>query len=160
MKATKGHRSKLAAVLELVAAFGIVAFWTAFFTTDLVQVEDARLKEIYLAYESAFPPADLGLAGLLAAAGIALWRGKRSGVLLSLLGGSCLVFLGLLDVSFNAQQGIYALGPGEAVMNMAINGACLALGIFLILTFAKAVGPGGGEGTGGDRGGPEGGKGT
>lgn len=147
MKAVKRNRFKAAVMIELVAAFGIVAFWTVYFTADLVRIEDARLKDVYIAYESAFPPADLALAGLLAAAGIALWRGKRSGILLSLLGGSCLVFLGLLDVSFNAQQGIYALGPGEAVMNMGINGACLGLGIFLILTFAKAGGPAAGKRT-------------
>jgi hypothetical protein len=152
MKTGKENRFRVTAALEMAVAFGIVAFWTAFFTADLVGIEDGRLKDVYLAYESAFPPADLCLAGLLAAAGIALWRGKRSGALLSLLGGSCLVFLGLLDVSFNAQQGLYALGLSETVMNIGINGACLGLGTLLILKFAKTtVAARGGE-TGGDAG--------
>jgi len=128
------RRMKVAAVLELVLAGGFLAFWAAFFLTDMVDIADPRLREVYLAFESAFPPADILLAIALASGGIGLLRGKPHGRLLTLAGGGALVFLGLLDVSFNVQQGIYSLGPGEAVLNGAINFACLASGILLIHT--------------------------
>jgi hypothetical protein len=128
------RRMKVAAAIEFVLAGGFLAFWTAFLLTDMVDIADPRLREVYLGFESAFPPADILLAIVLAAGGIGLLRGKLYGRLLTLAGGGALVFLGLLDVTFNVRQGIYSLGPGEAVLNGAINFACLASGILLIRT--------------------------
>lgn len=120
------------AVMELIVAFGIIAFWIAFFSTDMVNIEDSRLKEVYLAFESAFPMADLYLSILLVIGGVGLLRKKFYGFLFSLMGGASLIFLGLLDISFNAQQGIYLLGIGEAVMNVCINSLCVGFGLYLV----------------------------
>ena len=128
------RRAKAASILEFILAGGFLVFWAAFFLTDMVDIADPRLREVYLAFESAFPPADILLAIVLTAGGIGLFRAKPYGRLFTLAGGGALVFLGLLDVSFNVRQGIYGLGPGEAVLNGAINFACLASGILLIHT--------------------------
>jgi hypothetical protein len=140
---------KVVAALEFVLAGGFLAFWTAFLLTDMVDIADPRLREVYLGFESAFPPADILLAIVLASGGIGLLRGKLYGRLLTLAGGGALVFLGLLDVTFNLRQGIYSLGPGEAVLNGAINLACLASGILLIRTIwavsIREVDEGGGQ---------------
>lgn len=127
----------IAAVLELVLAVGIVLFWVAFFTTDEVQIRDPRLKEKYLAFESAFPVPDAYLVIVLVAGSIGLWRQKSYGRLFSLIGGASLVFLGLLDISFNTQHGIYRLGLGVAILNLFMNLICLGVGVFLILTVWK-----------------------
>ena len=127
----------LAAILELALVVGIVLFWVAFFTTDEVQIRDPRLKEKYLAFESAFPIPDAYLSIVLVIGSIGLWRKKSYGRLFSLLGGASLVFLGLLDISFNAQHGIYRLGWGEAALNLFMNLMCLGVGVFLILTVWK-----------------------
>jgi short-subunit dehydrogenase len=128
------RRMKIAAAVEFVLAGGFLAFWTAFLLTDMVDIADPRLREVYLGFESAFPPADILLAIVLASGGIGLLRGRSYGLLLTLAGGGALVFLGLLDVTFNVRHGIYGLGRGEAILNGIINSACLASGILLIRT--------------------------
>ena len=125
------------AIMELVIAAGIISFWVAFFSTDLVSIDDPHLKEIYLAFESAFPVADIYLSILLIIGGIGLLKKMSFGFLFSLLGGASLVFLGLLDISFNTQHGIYLIGIEEAVLNIFINSLCLGGGIFLITTIWK-----------------------
>jgi len=128
---------KAAAIIELALAVGIISFWIAFFSTDFVNIKDPHLREIYLAFESAFPIPDIYLSILLIIGGIGLLRKKSYGNLFSLMGGASLIFLALLDISFNTQQGIYLIGIGEAVMNITINLLCFGVGVFLILTIWK-----------------------
>lgn len=128
----------LVAVMELAIAAGIISFWIAFFSADLVSINDPHLKEIYLAFESAFPVADIYLSILLIVAGISLLKKKSLGFLFSLLGGASLIFLGILDISFNTQHGIYLLGIGEAILNIFINLLCLGGGFFIIFTIWKS----------------------
>ena len=120
------------AVMELAVAFGIIAFWVVFFSTDMVNIEDSRLKEIYVAFESAFPVADFYLVMMLIIGGLGLLRKKIYGTVFSIMAGAALIFLGLLDASFNTQQGIYSLGAGEAAMNIFINTLCIGFGIYLV----------------------------
>lgn len=127
----------IVAIFELLLAAGILAFWTAFFTTDLVDIDDQHLKEIYLVFERAFPIPDTYLTVILIIGGIGLLKDKTFGYLFSLMGGASLIFLGLLDVSFNVQNGMYLIGVGEAVLNIAINLLCLGFGIFLIVFLWK-----------------------
>ncbi len=127
----------IAAVLELILVVGIVLFWVAFFTADEVHISDPRLKEKYLAFESAFPVPDAYLSIVLVIGSVGLLRKKAYGRLFSLIGGASLVFLGFLDISFNTQHGIYRLGWGEVAFNLFINLTCLGAGIFLILTVWK-----------------------
>ena len=128
---------KTAAILELALAVGIVFFWIAFFTTDLISFNDPHLEEIYLAFESAFPVPDIYLSLVLTIGGIGLLKKKSYGSLFSLMGGASLIFLGLLDISFNIQHGIYLIGVGEGILNILINLLCLGGGIFLVLTIWK-----------------------
>jgi len=128
---------KFAAIMELAIAVGIISFWIAFFSADLVNIDDPHLEEIYMAFESAFPVADISLSIVLIIGAIGLLKKMPFGVLFSLLGGASLIFLGLLDVSFNTQQGIYLLGIGEAILNISINLLCLGGGVFLIVTIWK-----------------------
>jgi hypothetical protein len=125
------------AVMELAIAFGIIAFWAVFFSTDMVNIEDSRLKEIYVAFESAFPLADLYLAVMLVIGGIGLLKKRFYGTVFSIMAGASLIFLGLLDASFNTQQGIYFLGAEEAVMNVFINTLCIGFGIYLVRSVWK-----------------------
>jgi len=128
---------KAVAIIELAIAVGAVLFWIAFFSTDLVSIDDPQLREIYLGFESAFPVPDMCLSVVLFIGGIGLLRKKPLGSLFSLLGGSSLVFLSLLDVSFNTQHGIYFLGLGEAILNVSINVVCLGSGLLIIFVVWK-----------------------
>jgi hypothetical protein len=103
----------------------------------MVNIEDSRLKEIYIAFESAFPVADFYLVLILIIGGIGLLKRRFYGTVFSLMGGASLIFLGLLDVSFNMQQGIYSLGVEEAVMNAFINSLCIGFGTYLVRSVWK-----------------------
>ena len=128
---------KAAAIIELALAAGMVSFWIAFFTTDLISIDDPHLKEIYLAFESAFPVPDAYLSIVLTIGGIGLLRKRSYGNFFSLMGGASLIFLGLLDISFNIQHGIYLTGVAEGIMNISINLLCFGGGIFLVLIIWK-----------------------
>jgi hypothetical protein len=131
--ANKGRKTaRIVSYLEFSIAAGIVVFWTSFYSFGWKDLPEPGLKDIYLAFEGSFPPADALLALFLICGGIGLRKMKASGWLFTLMAGAMLVFLGLLDVSFNSRQGIYLLGPGEAVLNMSVNATCLAGGGFLI----------------------------
>jgi hypothetical protein len=123
---------KIIALMELAIAAGILVFWTAFFSTDLVGISDPHLKEIYLAFESAFPVADCFLALLLIMGGVGLLRKMSFGYFFTLMAGASLIFLGLLDASFNSRQGLYFIGLAEFLLNISINAVCLAAGSFFV----------------------------
>lgn len=114
----------------LFACFATAAYWAIFFTTGDVQ---ARNDPVYMAFESAFPLADcwMALCALVGANG--LWRKKDWGFLFGLLAGSSSIFLGLMDVLFNLNEGNYSLGGVEMAIEIAINVTTLGLGILLIL---------------------------
>jgi hypothetical protein len=137
VKVKRATKFKLIALWELAVAAGILTFWIFFFSADMVRIEDQKSREIYLAFESAFPLADAFLFFTLFIGGVGLLRKKFYGYLFSLCAGACLIFLGLLDISFNAQQGIYRLGAREATINIFINLICLGSGILLISAFWK-----------------------
>jgi hypothetical protein len=137
VKVNRATQFRLIALWELALAVGILTFWIFFFSADLVRIEDQKSREIYQAFESAFPLADAFLFFTLFIGGIGLLRKKSYGHLFSLLAGACLIFLGLLDISFNAQQGIYRLGIREAMINVFINLLCLGSGIVLLSALWK-----------------------
>lgn len=138
MNKNKSHKTiNTVAIIEIAFASFICFFWILFFSTDLFIMNDSHQQEIYFAFESSFPVADLYLCITLVVGGIGLLRKALFGYIISLLGGSSLIFLGLLDTSFNTQQGIYLVGIEEAVLNVFINLSCLVVGTFIIFSIWK-----------------------
>ncbi len=139
MTGNSPRQSVFVAVWELVIAAGIVLFWAAFFITGPVSIADPKLEDIYLAFETAFPVADFVLAAVLVLAAAGLLRKRSWGRPCTLIGGGMLVFLGLLDTSFNLLQGIYRLGAVEAILNGAINLLSLGSGISLSFWAGRTI---------------------
>ncbi len=125
---------KTVAVLELVTGLGIILFWVGFFTVGLAP---ANPPDGYFIYEHSFPPPDSALALTLIASAVLLMRGKPLGRPLSLVAGGGLIFLGVIDFSFNIQNGMYAISALDALLNGFINLWCVGLGAFLVFRFAK-----------------------
>jgi len=119
------------ALLQVATGIGILLFWAAFFTIGLAPQNP---PECYFAYEHAFPLPDSVLAVGLVVAGYLLLAGKSAGRALSLVCAGGLIFLGLLDVSFNLQNGIYAASPVELFTNGLINAWCIGFGGFITLS--------------------------
>jgi hypothetical protein len=130
----KKRSEKTVAVLELVTAIGIILFWVGFFTVGLAP---ANPPAGYFAYEHSFPPPDSVLALILIAAAVLLLRGKPLGRALSLVAAGGLIFLGVIDFSFNIQNGMYAISAMDALLNGVINLWCVGFGGVLVFRFAR-----------------------
>lgn len=118
------------AVLLLVTAAGIVAYWVLF----ALDVVEATGEDWYLRFERAFPVPDVATALAATAGGVGLLLGRPWGDTFGLVAAGGLVFLGLIDISFNVQNGLYRKLPGSAEMWMeaVINVWTLGLGAWLV----------------------------
>jgi hypothetical protein len=116
------------------AAFGgtglLALFWTLYFARVIAHADDPATAQ----FESAFLLADGFLAAMLLVAGVGLLRGKPIG-LFSLVGAAAMtLYLGLLDLTFYANQGFFVSLNPDAVFQGVITLCCLAGG-FLGLLF-------------------------
>ena len=130
----KEDKSRLIATLEVVTGVGLILFWLAFFTVGLAPDET---PPCYFTYEHAFPLPDGALAILLLVAGILLMKSRPWGRPLSLIAAGALVFLGLLDFSFNLQNGIYLTSTIDLVLNAFINVWCVGFGLAIALLIGR-----------------------
>ena len=130
----KERSEKTVAVFELITAFGIILFWIGFFTVGLAPKNP---PDGYFIYEHSFPLPDSIFATILIAAALLLSKGKPLGRSLSLVAAGGLIFLGVVDFSFNIQNGVYALSVLDLVLNAFINLWCVGFGAFLFFRFGK-----------------------
>ncbi|HDP24068.1 MAG TPA: hypothetical protein ENN34_01360 [Deltaproteobacteria bacterium] len=119
------------AAFQIITAAGIIVFWLAFFSGAIIP-EDA--PGYYLAYEYAFPVADALLAAGLFCSALLILKRNPLGRDLALVCAGALIFLGILDISFNTLNGIYALSTMDALTNGFVNLYCIVFGIIMILT--------------------------
>ncbi len=125
---------KTTAYLAIVTGIGILLFWIAFFTVGLAPENP---PVCYFAYEHSFPLPDTVLAIALIIGGIlAIKRSNRAFyVLLPASGG--LIFLGLLDMAFNWQNGMYTITVMDGLLNACINIWCVVFGLCAILSLQR-----------------------
>lgn len=129
---TSAHppRGRIGVVALLWAsALVTVLYWLVFFTSGEVRSSEA---ECYLAFERAFPAADGWLAAACAAAAEGLRRGRAWAALFGIAAGSAAVYLGLMDVLYNLENGMYARLDGPMIGELIINVYCLSFGPFLL----------------------------
>jgi hypothetical protein len=130
---------RVVAILEIITALGLCLFWLAFFTVGLAP---AKPPVGYFQFEHSFPVPDLLLAVLLLVAGRCLLdvRSERRclGRSLSLVGAGALIFLGVLDVSFNVQNGMYAISLLDTLLALAVNAWCVGFGAALVIRCRRA----------------------
>lgn len=115
------------AVLLVVTAVVTVAYWLDFFLRGTVKAVE---EEWYLRFERAFPVADGWMASCSLVSGVGLFTGSSYGTVFGLLAAGALVFLALMDLTFNLQNGMFRLLPGSGQMwvELVIVLWCLALG--------------------------------
>ncbi len=130
--------STLLAVLLLVTAAGVVGYW-GLFALGVVQVEG---EDWYLRFERAFPVPDLAVAAAAVAGGIGVLLDRPWGAAFALVSAGGLLFLGLIDTSFNVENGLYRKLPGSAEMwvELGINVWTLGLGSWLAAYFVTRAG--------------------
>lgn len=124
---------KLIIAGQILTGIGLIAFWILFFTVGMIDKKSA--PECYFNYEHAFPPADIVLALALIISSFLLLKKKPIGKTISLVSAGALIFLGLLDFSFNLQNKVYFISMAEAVSNGFINAWCVFFGMVILLRF-------------------------
>jgi hypothetical protein len=119
---------RILGVLLIVGSLVTAYYWWSYFHGGDVRVIDARW---YTAFESSFPIADgwMALCGLFA--GVAFLTGSRYAGALGLLAASAIIYLTCMDVTFDVENGMYALAATNDAMKFEvfINGACAILGL-------------------------------
>ena len=119
------------AIFQIILAVGIVGFWIFFF---MVENKDPEKKEWYLKHERSFPLPDLGLITvclLIAATGLLI--GERYGIFFTIVAGGGLMFLGLIDLAFNLQNGLFKTKDMDAYMSIGIVSIVLIMGVLSLI---------------------------
>ena len=98
--------------LIVVAFVALVAYWVVWFFVDRGILASASTPA-YFAFENSFPAADGWLAIACAASAWTLHRRHPTALLWLLVGGSSAIYLGLIDVLFDLENGIYAAPTGD-----------------------------------------------
>jgi len=123
---------KVLSALLILGAAVTAFYWWSYFTGGDVMVSQERW---YTAVESSFPVADGWMALCMLGAGIGLWTGTSWGAKLGLLAGSALIYLAAMDITFDVENGMYALAATNDAMKFEvfINATTLILGVWTIL---------------------------
>ncbi len=118
--------------LLILGAIVTAVYWWSYFSGGEVMTSTERW---YTAFESAFPVADGWMALCMAVSGAGLIVGRAWARPAGLLAGSALIYLALMDITFNAENGLYALAATSEAMKaeIAINVSSALLGIWTIL---------------------------
>jgi hypothetical protein len=124
----------VSSVLLIGTAIGLIYYWIDFYAKGGVQAVN---EDWYIRFEKAFTAADLWTALCAIVGAIGLLRGQTYGALFALITAASLIFLGLMDVTFNIQNKLYRLvrTSGQMKFELFINLWTLGLGITLLLLF-------------------------
>jgi hypothetical protein len=121
------------AVLLIITALFNIYYWAAFYLRGGVAVIE---DEWYMKFEKAFLVADLwGLSACSLIGAVGLLTEQSYGPFFSLLAAGSLIFLALMDITFNIQNGLYPLIAlsNQMVLELVINLWALVLGVTLIV---------------------------
>jgi hypothetical protein len=128
----------LFAVLLIATAVGTTAYWVDFFTRGAVHAVE---EEWYIRFEKAFPVADGWMAVCCIAASAGLLTSRPSSELFAALASGSLIYLALIDITFNVQNGLYRLLATSGAMwgEAVVNAWTLLLGIGLAVYLASRL---------------------
>lgn len=108
----------------LIGGAAVITFWTLYLAGALSSGDGELVRR----YEAAFLAADALLAAALLSASRALFGGRRAGPFLLAAGAAACLYLGLVDVAFYFQAGLYARLGAAAVTELLVNALCIGGG--------------------------------
>jgi hypothetical protein len=121
--------------LGFFAASAIILYWALWFLApDFIQARHpgAPDYEIYVHFEQSFILADAWLALAAVIGAIGLWNLRDWGFLFMLLAGGAAIFLGLMDLLYDMQHGMFVPLTGEAAIELVIVALLLCLGPLMV----------------------------
>ena len=119
-------------VLLIMTAIFLIYYWIDFFLRKGVQVTQ---EEGYIKFQKAFPIADVWAAICALLGGVGLLTEQNFGLLFALLAASSIIFLALMDITFNVENKLYNLVRSSAEMKGELVGNIwfLSVGIIVII---------------------------
>ena len=110
----------------------MVYYWVEFFLRKGVQVTQ---EDWYIKFQRAFPVADMWLAMCAFLGAIGLLTGQGYGLFFSVLAAGSLIYLALMDITFNVQNKLYRLvsTSNEMKVELVGNVGFLAVGVILVV---------------------------
>jgi tryptophan-rich sensory protein len=120
--------------LVSVAFVAMVAYWVIWFFVDRSWLASLDTPS-YFVFENAFPAADAWLAVACGAGAWTLWKRRPSALFWLLAGGSASIYLGLMDVLFDLENGVYRAHNGDVgavATEIAINVYALGVGVWAL----------------------------
>lgn len=123
--------AKPVAITMIVVGVLELVFWAYFF---MVENKNPENSDVYLGFERAFPVPDLlWLTPCCFIGAYGLFKGEKYGVFLAVLSGCSLLFISLLDISFNTMNGQYTNKQPDGIINIVMNFLCFAFGIWFMV---------------------------
>jgi hypothetical protein len=120
-------------LLLVLTVILMIYYWVEFFFRKGVQVIQ---DEWYIKFQKAFPVADMWLTLCALLGAIGLLTEQDYGFFFSLLAASSMIFLALMDITFNVEIKLYRLirTSNEMKMELAANIWFSSVGIILIIS--------------------------
>jgi len=104
--------------LEIFVGIAIIGFWIYFFA---VEYKDPEQKRWYIIYERTFPLPDIGwITPCLFIGAYGLITGQNFGIFFTIAAGSSMMFLGLIDIAFSIQNGMFKMKDFKAYLNITV----------------------------------------
>ena len=119
-------------VLLIMTAIFLIYYWIDLYLRKGVQVTQ---EEWYIKFQKAFPIADMWAAICALLGAVGLLTEQNYGLLFSILSASSVIFLALMDITFNVENKLYNLvgTSNEMKLELAGNIWFLSVGIVLII---------------------------
>jgi hypothetical protein len=119
------------AVLLICSAVVCIYYWADFYIRGTVHVIK---DDWYIKFQNSFPVADLWMAACAIVGAVGLLMEETWGLIFALITGSSLIFLGLMDITFNVQNNLYrhARTSTEMKFEVFLNIWALGFGVALI----------------------------
>jgi hypothetical protein len=122
-------------IVALGVALITAAYWVIWYAGGRDLLASAHTPE-YFAFENAFPAADAWLALCALISGVQLLRGSPSAIYWLFLTAGSGLYLGLMDVLFDVENGIYLVPKGgdpvAVGIEIAINGLTFTLSLYVL----------------------------
>jgi hypothetical protein len=128
---------RIVGALLVIGALVTLFYWWSYFTGGDVMTTHERW---YTAFESSFPVADGLMSVCMLVSGYGFLRQRRFAAPAGLMAGAALLYLAAMDITFNVENGMYALAATNEAMKFEvfINIATVALGLLTLGISLKA----------------------
>lgn len=129
---------RILGVLLLIGAAVTAFYWWDYFSGGDVMVLRTRW---YTAFESSFPVADGWMALCMTVSGVGFLLRQRFAAPWGLMAGATLLYLAAMDITFDVENGFYALAATNRAMRFEIfiNVTTVLLALATLLISARAI---------------------